>query len=307
MDREPKYWDLVSDLSDWLRVAGDNAKAELIKDIKGRTYDRKKMVEYGLRSGYIKHLAADYSDTARWCGEHFVYLFVNELGNIYYVGCGDTCRLQGRTGRNNDFREQYFSGNSKVVLLAKWCIREVALQIEKYAIWECQMRGFNLTNKNCMLSEQKMEEIRNMPDDWHEYSEVQSEYEWALKEWPEAVEAFANIVEWLKTDEFRNNTDFVNIKSTDVPTLACWTIDGVTKSRAEWCKEYGVNQSIVLKRMEKHGCTPKEAFTFPPIPKDMTKRPKEWWAEHGFVAGTDKTSYVTPLEEWPSHYKARNM
>ena len=53
-----------------------------------------------------------------------------------------------------------------------------------------------------------------------------------------------------------------------------WTIDGVTKSGLEWCKEYGVNIMFVKYRIEKLGMTPYEALT---TPKKNQGRGRLWY------------------------------
>lgn len=84
----------------------------------------------------------------------------------------------------------------------------------------------------------------------------------------------------------------------------CWTIDGITKSRSQWCKEHKMNVSKANKRIE-IGCTPKEALTFPTAPENKKRYIKEWWLENGYIPGTDTTSYVTPVKEWPDPYRKR--
>jgi hypothetical protein len=42
-----------------------------------------------------------------------------------------------------------------------------------------------------------------------------------------------------------------------------WEIDGVTKSRKDWCSEYGVIETTAIYRVEVKGMTPKEALTTP--------------------------------------------
>lgn len=84
-----------------------------------------------------------------------------------------------------------------------------------------------------------------------------------------------------------------------------WTIDGVTMTAREWCKEYGKSYAATVGRGGAYGMTPKEALTFPPVPKGMTKNALEYWKSLGLTPGTDTTSYVTPKSEFPSWIVAR--
>ena len=65
-----------------------------------------------------------------------------------------------------------------------------------------------------------------------------------------------------------------------------------------------MNVSKANKRIE-IGCTPKEALTFPTAPESRKRYTKEWWLENGYIPGTDTTSYVTPVKEWPDPYRKR--
>lgn len=68
-----------------------------------------------------------------------------------------------------------------------------------------------------------------------------------------------------------------------------WTIDGVTKSGIEWCKEYGLTMQLVMYRIRKMNMTPEEALK---TEKDPRGRGRLW--------------YVTGIPESRSHHKRRN-
>lgn len=66
-----------------------------------------------------------------------------------------------------------------------------------------------------------------------------------------------------------------------------WEIDGINKPAAEWCKEYGKTLGSMQRRIHRWGLTPKQALTFPPIPKGQNKRVMEYWRECGCFDGAD--------------------
>lgn len=74
-----------------------------------------------------------------------------------------------------------------------------------------------------------------------------------------------------------------------------WTFDGVTKPAKYWAEKYGKPVTYALARMKRHGMTPKEAFTFPPVPSTMNHHALEYWKSLGLVPGTDKTSFVATV------------
>lgn len=84
----------------------------------------------------------------------------------------------------------------------------------------------------------------------------------------------------LGTEE--NNTKRVEPLKSGFPKLF-WTINGKTLSAAEWCRLYGKNQSAVMKRIKNHGLTPEQALSFPNVPIDFLKTPKEYWKMQGVL------------------------
>lgn len=76
-----------------------------------------------------------------------------------------------------------------------------------------------------------------------------------------------------------------------------WTINGETKPASDWCKIYGKDLANTLVKIEKYHMTPLEAMSAPKVPRG--RKPTDFWREAGFKYGKDKTSYVTPLSEWP--------
>lgn len=64
-----------------------------------------------------------------------------------------------------------------------------------------------------------------------------------------------------------------------------WTIDGVTKTAVEWCKEYGRGYCRVISRMQRHNLTPKQALTYPPVPPQMHHDAKGYWLSLGLEVG----------------------
>lgn len=299
---ETNYLQVVWNTAEWLRYAGPKARQEIAKEIREYDYDRRKLVNEKLRKGYIVDLAMDYSDSMYTCGDKFVYLFVDDRSEIYYVGAGGENRFQSWQGRNDDFKRHYKKFNSKVVLAAKFCTAKIAEDVERLLTWKCQLDGYRLTNSDNMLASKELYEIRNISDDWEKDTAIQSAYRRLSDNYSDVLSCFDRIEKWLYSGGIVQSSDWVNKKDETVYTMECWTIDGVTKSRSQWCKEYNVSSSTANGRID-IGCTPKEALTFPAAPSKKRKNVLEWWKEKGFVPGTDETSYVTPVEEWSNTYK----
>lgn len=78
-----------------------------------------------------------------------------------------------------------------------------------------------------------------------------------------------------------------------------WTINGEAKPASDWCRIYGKDLSNVLVKIKRYGMTPLEAINAPKVPREFIRKPEMYWKDIGFEYGNDKTSYVTPMEEWP--------
>nr|DAO82505.1 MAG TPA: GIY-YIG nuclease superfamily protein [Caudoviricetes sp.] len=296
------YFSLASMVTDWMRYAGPNARKDFMDLVRSTDYNRRAAIENDLGDGYVLDFAVDHSDIMNEVGQFLVYLFIDNNGEIYYVGMGNEQRIMDKKSRNNDFLKHYMKHNSKIVILSKWSTRKIALKIEKMAIWICQMNGFRLTNIKEVLSPKQLYELRHIPENKENETETQYEYRQLTREFSEEVKALDRIEQWLYEDGASKTPGFVNTKENVIWAMECWTIDGVTKTRSQWCKENNVSLAGIGKRLEL-GCTPKEALTFPTAPDNRKRHTKEWWAENGYFPGTDKTSYITPLNEWPKGYK----
>lgn len=73
-----------------------------------------------------------------------------------------------------------------------------------------------------------------------------------------------------------------------------WEIDGVVKPAKDWCEIYGACMTSTMQRMKSFGMTPKEAMSFPPLPRTARKgcTAIAYWNSVGCYPGTDKTSFV---------------
>lgn len=84
--------------------------------------------------------------------------------------------------------------------------------------------------------------------------------------------------------------------------LYVWTINGVTKPAADWCREYNVQSSSAVNRVIRYRMSPLEALLAPKVPYGKSCSAEEYYKSVGYEYGKDKTSYVTPLSEWPDEY-----
>ena len=207
---------LANMVTEWLRYAGPNARKEFSELVHKTDYDRKEKMENYLQNGYVFDFAVDHSDVMYKAGRFLVYLFVDEEGEIYYVGMGDECRIMSKKNRNKKFLEHYTKHNSKIVILSKWSTRKIALEIEKMAILRCQIKGFRLTNIQGLLSFRQLHELRNIPENKEDYTEIQHEYRGLVKEFSDEVKALDRIEQWLYEDGASKTPGYVNVKEAAV-------------------------------------------------------------------------------------------
>ena len=126
------YFSLASMVTDWMRYAGPNARKDFMDLVRSTDYNRRAAIENDLGDGYVLDFAVDHSDIMNEVGQFLVYLFIDNNGEIYYVGMGNEQRIMDKKSRNNDFLKHYMKHNSKIVILSKWSTRKIALKIEKW-------------------------------------------------------------------------------------------------------------------------------------------------------------------------------
>lgn len=72
-----------------------------------------------------------------------------------------------------------------------------------------------------------------------------------------------NNCRWADRKTQANNQRRENVIPPVCKPWKTWTIDGETKLRKDWCKQYGIGYATVMYRIEHKNMTPKEALTTP--------------------------------------------
>lgn len=109
------YFSLASMVTDWMRYAGPNARKDFMDLVRSTDYNRRAAIENDFGDGYVLDFAVDHSDIMNEVGQFLVYLFIDNNGEIYYVGMGNEQRIMDKKSRNNDFLKHYMKHNSKIV------------------------------------------------------------------------------------------------------------------------------------------------------------------------------------------------
>lgn len=207
----------------------------------------------------------DFSATARW-GTTYVYAYANKNGDIFYIGQG--C-MQRMIQHYSSGRSKYFSevaeGDIHLFVIAKRTCKENALAIEKLLIQYAQLRHFPLVNKQEMLDAQELKYFRYRQSGGSEINNPQEkkyvQYCKSIKEYSEIIKLFSKLCDKSEKGEIAKLQRYEKPEYTRQPLLT-WTIDGIEKPRAEWCRIYGMNRTTVEARM-RQGLTVKQALTFP--------------------------------------------
>lgn len=310
----PNYFDLLCQIIPWWDCAGEEARRELLELLEKRSpADERKarLKTYFRKANYDR--AVDYSNDVRRLGDCFVYAWISEKQGVFYVGSGSATRVTTTTGRPDAFTKVRTSERCKVVVLCLNASKDVSLEIEKGCIWLAQILGARLTNKSGLLAEVELESLHTS-----EYGDTPQKrfFDDFVADHKSVASLMNDVVcgAYKFTEENGYQVEFYQTnKDSGWPQISVkyvWTINGETKPAAEWCRAYGVNLSVALSRIKRYRLTPIEAMTFPNIGKihgdrKNNRKALKIWAEMGYVAGTDKTSYVTPLDEWPREYGVR--
>jgi hypothetical protein len=173
-----------------------------------------------------------------------------------------------------------------VYILCAWANESVADDIETMLIYHALEKGHHLQNRSKLLQPVEVECLKRTgipyidckyPDWVEEHSDVLQAFDLLASH---CLTALLSERGALQDSEF----------NTDKKPRGCrvyWEIDGAVKPAREWCYEYRRNQSMVSGRIVQYGMTPKEALTFPLVPKGMNRRPVEYWKSLGFHIGQD--------------------
>ena len=293
------FRDIVWDLKVWWRHASTEVRNNIIDELQREPLPSSVIPKADCR------FVVDYSNEVYVLGDGCVYAWTTESGEIIYIGCGDPVRATTVSGRNDGFNARYENERIKPFILCVNIDREIAYDIETLCIWKAQVDGWQLENKAKVLSFGEVMALREKKSTriFEAYEELNGLY----PEVANAFDAFSSYCKEVMTSAEKNVTaEYLRdrTKRDKRSVRHVWTIDGTTKPARDWCKTYGKAMPWVIARIDKHGCTPKEALLFPALPHEYYKKKtvEEYWTENGYFPGSDTTSYVTPKEEWPDDY-----
>lgn len=295
------YWEFKDDLDMWWRNANSNVRDKIIDELRKIPLPQHTVSKADCR------FAVDYCDRMYELGDSCVYAWVNENCEIIYIGCGDITRATQPLNRNADFEKRYRDENVKPFILCFNVDKEIALRMETLCIWQAQIKGWKLENKSKRLKTHELMALRENQQD----SKIVEKYSDMIDEFPDIVESFDALssfcLDTVLSEKGMLEPEYLVTKSRNKKRSIrhMWTIDGVTRPAMAWCKKYNKSMGTTLERIDVYGCTPKEALTFPNLPREYYKKKSidAYWKENNYTPGTDTTSRVTPHDEWPDEYK----
>lgn len=296
------YWETQQIFLDWWHHAGSEVRKEVLSELQKVPLPTTEVYKSDCR------FATDRSNDRYPCGAYHVYAWVTKSCSIAYIGYGSSMRASTPQGRNDEFQNRFDTNEMKSFVLCSNVNKDDAQRMETLCIWRAMISGWELTNKSKILSPRQIVELRTQ----RESSSAYKEYQAMVEAYPDVVESFDKLNAYCLDSVLSEEStleDDVRFKTGARDSIRkyvkyVWTMDGVAKPAADWCKKYNFTVSRANERIERYGCTPKEAVTFPNLPRELYKKKAidEWWRENGYIPGTDKTSYVTPREEWSDEY-----
>lgn len=254
----------------------------------------------------------DYSSDYYSFGDGFVYAWVTDNGNLFYIGSGTRERVTNMANRSKEFLEIVEEENCQPILICGNVDRGMAREIEKMCIWYVSMYGAELVNKaDILTAEEKiyfslyeqnkvLMENRELEEKYELYDGYKWQYEkvclqvdlildYCLKLANSTIQKFEKKPTKLN-DEFHYQGK----------ELVTWTIDGIKKTASQWCKEYKKGYSSVVTQMKRYELTLEEALSLPVVPAGRTRDPLQFWKECGF----DVKPRPIPLDSMPKEYLA---
>lgn len=270
--RSPSYDETYWKCCDFLIEAGEVARKEFLENVNKRINKPDLMTEHNLRNASLM-FSVDFSNDLYKLGDGYVYAYITNNGELFYIGCGQSDRVCNIHNRSESFKAIYKLGACPYVLASR-VHKTCAEDIETLCIWVAQMNGCMLENSSkalsnfelrCFLAKQKGSEIEfnsDIENKWFKYENLMFEY----KEVTEMLQHLFTIC----LDKTRFSQVIPNQYHGNPPPQV-FVINGVTKTIKEWCDLYNVPRSRVYKYMKVYGLTPFQALTFPKIPNDNRK------------------------------------
>ena len=247
-------------------------------------------------AGTDESFAVNFSNSQYDQGKLCVYAWVTEQGNLFYIGMGDKVRCTNIHSRNDNFKQKCTISPCKVYILASFVRVQSADIIESLCIELAQLKGWNLTNSQKMLSADEITQIKSRSRGlaYKKYVEMVNTY-------PQIVEAFNRFNSFLLSQILSEDGKLIDKTNLRVfgkgrkDTRVFWEIDGKTDLASRWCKLYKINRATVTDRMVR-GLTLKEALTFPKVPQSQVGAGRlypnsiAYWESIGLKIGVDDSA-----------------
>lgn len=294
-----KDYENVNDVLMYLKLAWENAGEHLRTKYMSELMNIPLPQKYtnGGDESYCVNFSNDFYDH----GNHCVYVWVTEKGELFYVGEGEKKRCTNTTNRTDKFLIKGMSNDlCKVYVLASFVRKHIAKRIESLVIMMAQLKGWNLTNSSEILSTEELSQLKENSE-----SNVTKKFNELVALYPEVVSNFKALNSYLLsqilTDEGKiQDRDYMrSIGREKKDTRTRWIIDKDQPAQLAtyWCKKYEIDRATVAARMKK-GLTLKEALTFPKIPYGVVGQgcvfstAIEYWKSLGLSVGVDHTATI---------------
>lgn len=283
--RSPTYSDVFFDCCDFLANAGGEARKEFFARVNENINKPRLLTENNLRKASLE-FSVDFSDDLYRLGDGYVYAYITNDGELFYIGCGQSDRVCNIYSRSENFKAMYELGASAYVLASN--LHKInAEEIETLCVWIAQLEGCLLENSSKMLSnfELRYFHAKEKGLEIKKNSEIEKKwdkYEDLLFEYKEVADSFLSLM-FICLDKEEFNKKIPQKREHKPSPDLVWTIDGETKTITEWCEQYGRSRGSVIGRINRYGFTPKQALTLPPVPCNFSRKPIEYWQSLGFV------------------------
>ena len=208
--RSPSYSDVYWDCTSFLSNASVKARKKFFEEISQYLEKPNAYKANHLKKANLK-FSIDYSSDLLTLGDGYVYAYVTDEGNLFYIGCGQVDRVCNVYSRSKNFKAMYELGANAYVLASN-VYKTNADEIETLLIWVAQMNGCMLENSSkmlsnfelrCFLAKQKGSEIQfnsDIEEKWFKYENLMLEY----KEVAESLQRLLTIC--LDEKEFQKIT-----------------------------------------------------------------------------------------------------
>ena len=208
----PSYSDVFGTFVDYVSCLDVTAMEILFDEIRKRRVKCPSSVDANYLSKVNRDYSFKYSNDRYYAGDGFVYVWVTDGGEIFYIGCGGSERINNTIGRSKEFADVLQQHKCCAYTIAEFVNKKYALEIETLCIHYLQLAGYDLTNHSKMLSHKEVRFLRRKtanPDieASEHYEDLYADHDSLKRQYVEVIETLDKFIAFCQSQELASSKD----------------------------------------------------------------------------------------------------